>query len=97
MWEFYLKDCDKGMLSNASPMRVLSFSNLPPTFIETQEFDCLQDDCNNYASKLQENNVEVSLKQLKETIHGFDMDGSTNLSKQGLLERVNMLKIHFND
>ncbi len=96
MWEIYLKDGDKGMLSYASPMSTISFSNLPPAFIETQEFDCLRDDGNNYAHKLQKNNIEVTLKQLKGSVHGFDLNGNINLTKQALLERVNILKIHFN-
>lgn len=95
MWELYLKDGDKGMLSYASPMSAASFSNLPPAFIEIEEFDCLRDEGNNYANKLQENNVDVTLKQLKGTVHGFDMNGDINITKQARVERVNILKIHF--
>ena len=95
MWELYLKDGDKGMLPYASPLFATLFSNLPPAFIETQEFDCLRDEGNNYAHKLKEIGIEVTLKQLKGTIHGFDLNGNTNLTKQALVERVNILKIHF--
>ena len=95
MWQLYLKDGYKNMLPYASPMCATSFSNLPPAYIETQEFDCLRDEGNNYAYKLQESDVEVTLKQLKGTIHGFDVNGNTNLTKQALMERENILKTHF--
>jgi acetyl esterase/lipase len=94
MWKLYLKKGDNGMLPYASPARATSFAGLPPAYIETEEFDCLRDEGNNYARKLQSSGVEVTLNQLRGTFHGFDSLGTNGLVKQVLADRASILKAH---
>ncbi len=54
-----------------SPVYHDDFSNLPPCFILTAEYDPLKDDGKSYADKLQNHNNTVLYKDYKELIHGF--------------------------
>ncbi len=94
MWKLYLKNGDNGMLPYASPARATFFAGLPSAYIETEEFDCLRDEGNDYARKLQTSGIEVTLNQLRGTFHGFDSLGKNSLVKQVLADRAAILKAH---
>lgn len=47
-------------------------ASLPPSYIETAQFDCLHDEGIMFATRLKSLGVPVTLYQTEETIHGFD-------------------------
>lgn len=97
MWEYYLKDGDKGMLKYASPTSSKSFEGLPPAYIETEEFDCLRDEGNIYAEKLKKAGVDVCLNELKGTFHGFDSMYNKDIVRRTMATRIEILKRYLND
>ncbi len=54
-----------------SPIYENDFSNLPPAFILTAEFDPLLDDGFFYYQKLKENSNQAEYKEYQQLIHGF--------------------------
>lgn len=75
-----------------SPVEAESFENLPPTYIETAEFDCLHDDGILYAEKLHEAGIEVVLNETKGTMHGFDIMQNASATKAALEARIRFMK-----
>jgi acetyl esterase/lipase len=96
MWKLYLKDGDKGMLSYASPLAATSFSNLPPAYIETEEFDCLRDEGILYADKLKKNGISVILNEIKGSFHGFDQNHNRKIVQEAMHARIISLQNHLN-
>ncbi|MBC2580960.1 alpha/beta hydrolase [Clostridium sp. DJ247] len=95
MWEFYLKNGDKGIREYASPMEAKSFKDLPPAYVEVAEFDPLRDEGIAYANALSENDVEVKLVQTKRTVHAYDMIAESNITKESIARRISVLKEAF--
>lgn len=75
-----------------SPLEAKAFKDLPPTYIETAEFDCLHDEAIEYKDKLTEANVEVELNETKGTVHGFDINIKNNLAIKAIEKRVEFLQ-----
>lgn len=73
MWETYLKNGDGGAIEYAAPIKQKSFKDIPPTYIETAEFDCLRDEGRNYAELLKKNGVEVGYRHISDAPHGYDL------------------------
>lgn len=95
MWKIYLRNGNFGMLQYASPAKADSLKNLPFTYIETAEFDCLRDEGKNYATKLGEDGIIVQLEETKGTIHGFDGILKSEITQATIKKRVAMLKKAF--
>jgi acetyl esterase len=55
------------------PLRSNDFSNLPPAFIMTANYDPLRDEAEIYAERLRNANVKVKLCRYKDQMHGFLM------------------------
>lgn len=91
MWETYLSDGDHGMLHYASPS-LADVSNLPETYIETAQYDCLRDEAIDYARRLVEANVLVTEYHTRGTVHGYDAVFFSKLTKQMLKNRIDFLK-----
>lgn len=68
---------------------------LPPTYIETAEFDCLRDGAIEYAELLKKNGTEVILNQTKGTIHGYDNVLSSEITKDSINKRIEGLRKAF--
>jgi acetyl esterase/lipase len=91
MWEMYLKNGDYGMLHYASP----SFADLhdmPETYIETAQYDCLRDEAIEYARRLSEAGVKVHEYHTLKTVHGYDAVFFSKLVKRMLHSRIAFIK-----
>ncbi|MDD4184629.1 MAG: alpha/beta hydrolase [Candidatus Izemoplasmatales bacterium] len=78
----------------AFPMMHDKHEGLPPTYIETAEFDPLHDEGVNYAAKLKDNNVEVVLNETKGTVHGYDILSKSEIVKEAYARRKSFIGEH---
>lgn len=67
MFRYYL-----GTSHYISPNEKADLRNMPPAYLETAEYDCLHDEGVEFAKKLMENGVPVTLYETKQTMHGYD-------------------------
>lgn len=95
IWELYLRDGDCGTPEYAAPMLASDFSDLPPAYVEVEEFDCLHDEGVAYAQALQSAGVEVQLEDVPGTFHGFDFFIDKGISRVMAHERVRALRRAF--
>ncbi len=79
-----------------SPVEADNFTELPPAYIETAEFDCLHDDGILYAAKLRAAGVDATLNETKGTMHGFDIMQNASITKSALASRIRFMKKWFN-
>lgn len=96
MWKLYLKDGVHDHREYASPMEAASLENLPESYIEVSEFDCLRDEGIAYAKALKKSGVSVELHKTVGTIHGFDIAEKSELVHQIMLRRIVALQNAFN-
>lgn len=85
-WQVYL-----GNKEYISPLEEKDLSILPPTYIETAEFDCLHDEALTYAKRLEEANVPVETNETKQTVHGYDIQ-NCKTTETAIKKRINILK-----
>lgn len=95
MWKLYLKNGCSLERGYASPLEAASFVNLPPTYVEVAEFDCLRDEGILFAETLRKNGIMAELHQTKGTIHGFEIAEDSAIVRQSLKKRVEALKKAF--
>jgi acetyl esterase len=70
-----------------------SFSGLPPTYIETPQFDPLHDQGIDYAQMLEAAGVEVELNDIAGAIHGFDIVApKSTVSHEAMDRRIQFLR-----
>lgn len=72
MWDSYIGDTSDIEIKYASPFYHEDVADLPPTYIEVAEFDCLFDEGRLYGRKLRESGVDVEMHMVKGGIHGYD-------------------------
>ncbi len=96
MWELYLKDGINTKREYASPMEAPSFKNLPPSYIEVAEFDCLKDEGINFANALKQSGIDVELYKTIGTIHGYDMEEKSPIVRESVNRRIEFLKKNLN-
>ncbi len=70
-WNHYLNQARDGENPYASPLRAENFSNLPPAFILTAQYDPLRDEGTAYAEKLRAAGVPVEIRLYEGMVHGF--------------------------
>lgn len=107
MWEFYLNGTKWNRngrdqmqpngdtirdLEIVSPMQQTLPENIPHTYIETAEFDCLHDEGALYAKKLVAAGVKVELNETRGTIHGYDSALNAGIVKENVAKRIAFLK-----
>lgn len=93
MWDVYLRGKERTNLPKyVSPLQRTDLKGLPPTYIETAEFDCLRDEAILYAQKLSDTNIEVELNQTKGTIHAYDIIEKSSITQDSIKRRVTALK-----
>lgn len=92
MWQMYLKDCTPQQEQIAVPMKNPLPKTLPPTYIETAEFDCLHDEGIIYAEKIKNRTAELQINETKGTFHGYDMLSSHPISKGSVEKRITFMK-----
>jgi acetyl esterase/lipase len=96
MWDVYLKGKEINNLPKyVSPLQRTDLNGLPPTYIETAEFDCLRDEGLLYAQKLKDSNVQVELNQTKGTIHAYDIIETSSITQDSIQRRVIALRQAF--
>ena len=78
----------------AVPMKNPLPKVLPPTYIETAEFDCLHDEAILYAEKIKNHTAELQINETKGTFHGYDMLSSHPISKGSVEKRIAFMKTH---
>lgn len=67
---------------------------MPPTYLETAEFDCLRDCGILYANKLFSLGVSTQLNQTKGTIHGYDIAIESEIVKDSINKRIEFLRTY---
>ena len=88
MWEYYLQGKAENSLLD---LAVDELRNIPATYIETAEFDCLRDEGNEFAKRLQNAGVATTHTQTKGTMHGFDMAQRSEITQRQIAERCKWL------
>ena len=95
MWELYLREGNRGMLPYAAPLLARDFSDLPPAYVEVEEFDCLHDEGLAYAKALEAAGVAVQVEDVRDTFHGFDFFTGKEVSKAMIQKRIQALRQFF--
>ena len=88
MWEYYLQGATEESLLDLAPSQL---QNIPATYIETAEFDCLRDEGDEFARILQGAGVAITHAQIKGTMHGFDMAQRSEITQRQITERCKWL------
>lgn len=86
MWQWYLK----GAQAAPNPQAAL-----PPTYIETAEFDCLHDEGAQLAQQLTAAGVPVTLRQTKGTVHGYDILLHAPTTRESVAARLLFMQSQF--
>jgi len=83
------------MVEASSPVEAASFSDLPPAYIETAEFDCLHDDGILYAQLLTDAGIAVQLNETRGTMHGFDIAQKAPTALAAMAQRIAFMQRMF--
>ncbi len=86
MWSIY----SKGKEVYAPLQEDLSY--LPPTYIETAEYDCLRDEGVLLSQKLLQSNVPCTLNETMGTMHGYDICRNAPTTRASIKKRISFLK-----
>lgn len=86
MWKYYL-----GNSYYISPNERLNLSNMPPTYLETAEYDCLHDEGIEFAKKLMDHGIPVELYETKQTMHGYNIK-NCSITEKAIQKRIQVLK-----
>lgn len=92
MMTVYLPNLAVELIEYASPVEFENLADLPSTYIETAQFDCLHDDGVNYARLLKKAGVDTTIFETKETMHGFDMAAKSKITIKSVEKRADFLK-----
>lgn len=92
MWEMYLKDATDEEISIAVPMKNPLPDCLPPTYIETTEFDCLRDEGLAYAEHIRSVASCVEVNETRGTVHGYDTVTEHPIARESMEKRIEFMK-----
>ena len=92
MWQTYLRHSGATAPAYAAPGTRKDLSEQPTTYIETAEFDPLRDEAAQYAQRLTEAGVKVTLHQPKGTVHGYDAILKSAISQDSIERRMVFLR-----
>jgi acetyl esterase len=95
MWDLYLRNGVHSDRGYASPMEAASLKDLPDSYIEVSEFDCLRDEGINFAEALCKNGINVELFETTGTVHGFEIAENSEIVNQSVAKRIAALKKAF--
>lgn len=87
MWAIYSKNKEV-----YAPLEA-DLSYLPPTYIETAEYDCLHDEGVLLFQKLVKSNVPCTLYETKGTMHGYDICFNAPITRVAREKRIAFLNI----
>ena len=85
-------DAYKGNRDYASPAEAESLKGMPPSYVETAEFDCLHDDGIKYANRLRDSGCDVVLNETRGTVHAFDMAKNSRILENVMQQRISFLR-----
>ena len=92
MWNMYLKYATEEEVNIAVPMKNTLPSILPPTYIETAEFDCLHDEGIAYAKHIQTVAKYIEINETKGTIHGYDSLLKHPITQENIEKRIEFMQ-----
>ena len=92
MWSYYCTGPDVTERYKAVPMHCELPAEIPDTYIETAELDCLHDEGIRYAQKLREAGANVEVNDTKRTYHGYDAAIDTQIVQEQIAKRVAFLR-----
>ena len=95
MWEGYLGNSEHEHIEYASPVEAPSLENLPDTYMETAEFDCLRDEGIMYGEMMEKSGVPVTFYHTKGTMHAFDGKRSAPTTERAIEERLKYINRKF--
>ena len=95
MWEGYLGSKEHEHIEYASPVEAKSLKNLPDTYMETAEFDCLRDEGVMYGEMLRDEGVSATFYQTKGTMHAFDVKRTAPTTEKAIQERLKYINSKF--
>lgn len=93
--DIYLKNASENDIIGASPLLAPLPTDIPDTYLETAEFDCLRDEGLLYAQRLREAGANVVLNQTSGTVHGYDFCLKSDISQESIKRRIYSLKKAF--
>ena len=96
MWSYYCGE-DKELRLQASPMHCPLPRELPKTYIETAQYDCLHDEGIQYARKLEKAGAVVEINETEGTFHGYDAALDAQIVKQQIGRRISFLRNGFKE
>ena len=70
---------------------------IPDTYIEVAEIDCLHDEGVVYGKRLRAAGANVKIHETKGTIHGYDNALKSDVAKKNIRCRIAELRKHFWD
>lgn len=92
MWQLYLPGKADGQNAQyVSPASASDLSHMPPTYIQTAEFDCLRDEGVAFADALKSAGNSAILDETKGTVHGFDMASHSSITVCAVNNRISFL------
>ncbi len=92
MWPMYLKGVAEEARQIAVPIRNPLPKTLPPTYIETAEFDCLHDEGIAYAKHIEGVAECVEINETKGTFHGYDILSKHPIVRDSVKKRIDFMK-----
>ena len=96
MWSYYCGE-NRELRHRASPMHCSLPGEIPRTYIETAEFDCLHDEGLAYAMKLKKAGAAVEINETEGTFHGYDAAIETQIVIRNINRRISFLKGGFEE
>lgn len=84
MWRYYLNNNEETSLLDL-PHSLLA--QLPATYIETAQYDCLRDEGATFARMLQDAGTATTYTATERTMHGFDMAHNSHITQQQIAQR----------
>lgn len=95
MWLYYCRDMKTEDTYSVSPMHNSLPQEIPDTYIETAEYDCLHDEGILYGERLREAGADVVMNETRGTIHGYDSALNTKIAVCNVKKRILFLKKGF--
>ena len=96
MWSYYCGE-DPELRRLASPMLCALPGEIPGTYIETTQFDCLHDEGLDYARKLEQAGADVEINETEGTFHGYDTVTDAQIVIRNIKRRISFLKGGFEE
>lgn len=95
MWKMYLENATDVEKLQASPMQAELPIQIPDTYIEVAELDCLHDEGIAYGKRLRAAGANVRIRETRGTIHGYDNALKSDVAKKSIRCRVRELRKYF--